>query len=244
MAEYNVETICAEDAEDLIVTEQSAQPDPPPNVTAGFMSTVREPTPDLVASWTTVEQVASWAKLKGDVAGTPSKAGSLVRLLTVDDDDDDDDDPSQLEIAEVASVSPKRFETLLCAWKYSREPAAGNGDSMEEIVLHIIPTPIDLGRARAFYNAARIHSKIIFSRDHSNELWLESHKAATAPRAASAPATIQLVRPPMTPDRNVDEDMVNLGATIDGRKGREILVVSTVVYNRVGMVRVRLLGRT
>ena len=65
---------------------------------------------------------------------------------------------------------------------------------MGEIELDIQPSPIDLGRARAFYNAARIHAKIIFSRDHSHALWLESHKAATAPQAAPAPATIQLVR--------------------------------------------------
>ena len=36
----------------------------------------------------------------------------------------------------------------------------------------------------------------------------------------------------MTPDRNVDGEMVNLGNTIDGRKGREIPVVSTAVYNK------------
>ena len=34
------------------------------------------------------------------------------------------------------------------------------------------------------------------------------------------------------PDRNVDVEMVNLGMTIDGRKGREIAVVSEAVYNK------------
>ena len=215
MAGYNVEALFEEDAGDLIITGQPSQPDPPPTVTAALMSTVPEPTPDLVASSTTLEQGATWAKLKGDITWPPSMAGSLVRLLS-----GDEDDPSELEIAEAASVSPKHLEPPLSAWKYSRGPSSGIGEGMEDIVLHIMPTPIDLGRARAFYNAARIHSKIISSRDHSNELWLESRKAATAPQAASAPATIQLVRPPMTPDRNVDGDMVNLGATIDGRKGR------------------------
>ena len=36
----------------------------------------------------------------------------------------------------------------------------------------------------------------------------------------------------MNPDQNVDGDMVNLGNVIDGRKGREIPVVCTDVYNR------------
>ena len=49
----------------------------------------------------------------------------------------------------------------------------------------------------------------------------------------------------MTPDRNVDGDMVNLGNTIDGRKVRDIPVVSIAVYNkRARVVLLRLLGRT
>ena len=103
---------------------------------------------------------------------------------------------------------------------------------MDEIILDVVPTAIDLGRARAFCNAARIHSKIVYTRDRSNELWLESHKAATAPTKAAAPASFQLPCEPLNPDRNVDGDMVNLGNAVDGRKGREIAVVSTSVYNR------------
>ena len=61
-------TLYGEDAYDLQATEQPPQLDPPPNVTAAFMSTVREPTKDLVDSWTTVAHVAAWPKLKGDIA--------------------------------------------------------------------------------------------------------------------------------------------------------------------------------
>lgn len=86
--------------------------------------------------------------------------------------------------------------------------------------------------ARTFYNAARIHAKIIYSRDHCNELWLESHKAATAPPSSSAPPTVHMIRPPMSPDRNVDGDMVNLGSVIDGRKGRETTVAAPAIYNK------------
>lgn len=36
----------------------------------------------------------------------------------------------------------------------------------------------------------------------------------------------------MSHDRNVDGGMVNLGNAIDGRKGREIAVVSAAIYNK------------
>ena len=36
----------------------------------------------------------------------------------------------------------------------------------------------------------------------------------------------------MSPDRNVDGDTVNLGNVIDGRRAREISLVSPAVYNR------------
>ena len=131
-------------------------------------------------------------------------AGSLVRLMA-----GEDEDPADLEISELASVPTTHFEAQLLVWKYPREPRIGTGDNLEEIELDMRPSGIDLGRAREFYNAARIHAKIIFSRDLSNELWLESHKVSTAPQSAPAPATIQLVRQPMTPGRNVDGNMVN-----------------------------------
>ena len=102
---------------------------------------------------------------------------------------------------------------------------------MDDIDLGCVPTAIDLGRARAFHNAARIQAKFVYSRERSNELWLESHSAATAPTAA-APANIQFYKEPLNPDRSVDGDVVNLGYTIDGRKGREIPVISESVYNR------------
>ena len=75
------------------------------------MSTGREPTKDLVDSWITVAHIAAWAKLKGEIAWTPSMAGSLIRLLM-----GEDEDPILLEISELASVAqlasvaPKQFE--------------------------------------------------------------------------------------------------------------------------------------
>ena len=43
---------------------------------------------------------------------------------------------------------------------------------------------------------------------------------------------MQLQREPLNTDRNVDGEMVQLGNTIDDRKGREIPVISVSVYNR------------
>ena len=70
----------------------------------------------------------------------------------------------------ISSLSQKQFEKLLKLWKYSKQPrpaveeqALRNFD-MDDIDLDCVPTAIDLGRARAFHNAARIHAKIVYSR--------------------------------------------------------------------------------
>ena len=121
------------------------------------MSTVREPTPDQVAIWTTVNDIIQWSKLKGDISWPPSMAGSLLRLLA-----GPDEDPADLDIADLAVVSSDLFESRLRTWQYSREPPSGldrSGETVDEIELNIKPTPIDLGRARALYNAARTHAK-------------------------------------------------------------------------------------
>ena len=55
---------------------------------------------------------------------------------------------------------------------------------------------------------------------------------ATEASADAAPQHNQMVRAPKTPDRNADGDVVNLGTTIDGRKGRDITVVCEAVYYR------------
>ena len=121
---------------------QPALPDPPPTVTAALMSTVREPTPDQVASWTTVNHKSKWSKLKGEISWPPSMAGSLLWLLA-----GPDEDPADLDIAELASVSDDLFELRLRAWQYSREPPSGldwTGETVDEIELNIKPSPIDL----------------------------------------------------------------------------------------------------
>ena len=185
MAELNLMSVHAAEADMAAMevtydaqgaTAPIALLDPPPSVTAALQSTVREPTPDQVASWATIEQVATWAKLKGEINWPPS----LVRLVA-----GEDEDPADLEISELASVPTAHFEAQLLTLKYSFEPRTGTGDNLEEVELDIRLSGIDLGRGRAFYNAARIHANIISSRDLSNELWLESHKAATAPHSTS-----------------------------------------------------------
>ena len=54
---------------------QGLLPAPPPAVATALLRTVREQSPDQVSSWTTIEHVATWAKLKGDITGPPSMAG-------------------------------------------------------------------------------------------------------------------------------------------------------------------------
>ena len=107
IAEFS--TLYNEDEEDMPIADGlPINDEPPQTVTAGFMSTVREPANGLVDSWATLQHIAKWAKLKGDITCIPSMAGSLVRLLT-----GEDEDATQLEYSEVASVSPQVFEKLL-----------------------------------------------------------------------------------------------------------------------------------
>ena len=70
---------------------ESSQPsrssfDAPAFVMTAAQSTVREPSDSEVAGWSTLADVASWAKPKGDILWPPSMAGSLVHLLAGDDD--------------------------------------------------------------------------------------------------------------------------------------------------------------
>ena len=112
MAPYGiagVSTLYNEDEEDMPIADGlPINDEPPQTVTVGFMSTVRAPANGLVDSWATLQHIAKLAKLKGDITGRPSMAGSLVRLLT-----GEDEDATQLEISEAASVSPQVFEKLL-----------------------------------------------------------------------------------------------------------------------------------
>ena len=45
-------------------------------------SQVREPTPSELKAMKNVLSVATWARLRGDLAWAPSPLGSLLRLLT------------------------------------------------------------------------------------------------------------------------------------------------------------------
>ena len=41
--------------------QQPVPRDPPPSVANAIHSTVREPTPDVISSWATLQQMATWA---------------------------------------------------------------------------------------------------------------------------------------------------------------------------------------
>ena len=64
--------------------------DAPPFAADALLSTVREPDREEVEAWTTLAEVAKWAKLSGDIHWTTSKSGSLLRLLAGEDEDIDD----------------------------------------------------------------------------------------------------------------------------------------------------------
>ena len=75
---------------------------------------VREPSAAELREFTTLQDIADWAKLKGAVIWAASKPGSLIRLLVNAEDMED------LDISEFASISQKQIEAILPSWKYSK----------------------------------------------------------------------------------------------------------------------------
>ena len=141
----------------------------------------REPTAAELCQFTTLQDIADWAKLKGDVTWAASTPGSLIRLLVNAEDMED------LDISEFASISQKQIEWLFPNWKYSkaqpppREEVQHWSLSADEVYCEEVPAPNDLARARVFHNAARINAGIIYSRNETNRLRRESQAAPAQP---------------------------------------------------------------
>ena len=74
---------------------------------------VREPTAAEIQEFQSLQDIANWARLQGDVNWPASKPGALLRLLV------NDEDMENYEIDEFASISPKQLEKVLGAWKFS-----------------------------------------------------------------------------------------------------------------------------
>ena len=51
-------------------------------IAAALLSKVREPDPADMAGWAGLADVATWAKLQGDITSSTSMAGTLIRLFT------------------------------------------------------------------------------------------------------------------------------------------------------------------
>ena len=138
--------------------------DAPAFVANALLSTVREPDREEVEAWTTLAEVAKWAKLSGDIQWVTSKSGSLLRLLAGEDEDIDD-----LLISEIPSVSPAFFQAQLDKCQHSwLQRNQDDDDDNEDTCIEMKPTGDDLDRARAFYRAL------------ANELWREAHNASTS----------------------------------------------------------------
>ena len=184
-------------------------------IAAALLSQVREPDPADMAGWATLADVATWAKLQGDITSPTSMAGTLIRLFIRVSE------VAGLLISEMATIPPAHFESELESWKFADAPDA--------LTCDVSPNSIDLGRANAFYNATRIHSDIIYARAKANSIWHELYVASIEKPAPQATKTI-LLREPMNPTNNVDGDLVNLGSVIDSRLSRDIPVLADDVY--------------
>ena len=149
----------------------------------------------------------------------------MLRLIA------DEDDIEDLEIDDLAEVKPANFEKHQDSWRYYKTPPPSGGPlgDCSHIDLDCTPKDVDVSRARAFFNAARIHAGIIYPRARKNRIWQEQHDASIAP----PPATEEvLLHAPTDPTRNVNGEMVNMGDTLDGRSTRLVPVLDVSVFNR------------
>ena len=62
--------------------------------------------------------------------------GPLLRLLA------GDDDPEDLEIAELAFVTPASSDARLLTWRYSVETRVNHGDDPSSVALDVQPTDL------------------------------------------------------------------------------------------------------
>ena len=203
------------------VVDMGASADVPPAVLAAELCMVREPTKAELKAMTTIEDVAQWARLKGPPAQAQTLLGSLLRLFA----DIEDVQAGSLWPEDVAQVTPVAFEHGLLEWRFSRTkptPDMTPAD-IEVIQLECVPKEVDIGKARAFYHATRLLSKLEVTRD-------KAHKYRSASRAKQAVFPIvSQVTAPATPPASTrsglpasEGELCLMGAIMGGRKNREI----------------------
>ena len=94
----------------------------------------REPTPEEIAGWNGMADVALWANLKGDALDPATQAGSLL-LAT-----DAVEDGELCSIAEFAAMDPDSCLESILGWTY----CDGTGATVQ-------PGPVFLGKARSMF---------------------------------------------------------------------------------------------
>lgn len=214
---------------------------------------LKEPASEMLENFTDLSSILRWAKVSGDPAWAASQAGSLLHLLGgLDDVNDTGEGGITLDIDELASIAPDRFDKLILQWRHSkyRDNQAAIGDEHTELPgLDVTPAAATLARAQTAHHAARIHSRIEWSREAIVELEPFETEQTTNANTIAAPAA-----PPVNDHPSIDpltgwvdynsvglwkpsdplhgDGTVRLNTTGDSSKIREIPIIADDAYIR------------
>jgi uncharacterized membrane protein YgcG len=140
---------------------------------ASAYSGAREPTKDEWDSMDNLQDIFTWAKIKGSVDYPPSQQATLLAALGADPD---------ATIDEVAAIPEDLYLAAINdTWEHSASAALDDGQDTD---VNIKAAPILKGRAISAHYAARIWSGVETTRGHKIRRTLETEDAAQAYRNA------------------------------------------------------------
>ena len=115
----------------------------------------------------------------------------------------------------------------------SQTPPIPNFNDQENtyIELECTPSPIDLGKARAFHHAARLLSSAVVSRDQTQRRADEAAAAQIALALAAQPPA-PTIETPSRYNNILEGEYCNMGQVMGGRKNREIKLCPTKVFDK------------
>ena len=191
----------------------------------------REPTPDPIAGWNGMADVALWANLKGDALDPATQAGSLL-LAT-----DAVEDGELCSIAEFAAMDPDAFLDSILGWTYCE----GTGATVQ-------PGPVLLGKARSMLRGARLATGVDWTKaasdaydqkitDTAERSWhsfvqqTSTAGAVASPHAATTEAVNILIAQRVDEITKSRTDHVNLAEVVGHTKKREVAVMTADAYD-------------
>ena len=112
----------------------------------------REPTPEEMAGWSSLADVAMWANLPGDILDPDSPAGAILCATGAYEGG------NLCTIEEYAAVDPEVFMVAADVWTY------GNGEGGQ-----FTPGAVMQGKARTFLRGVRLAAGVDWSKAEASE---------------------------------------------------------------------------